>query len=387
VGTVTHQVDVLVVTGDSVWPPINGGRERTAGIVEALAESYSVSVAAPGLTSRSFVATPVPTFAYRLPKRQRRLAAFASARPRLGNSVLDRRALSDLAQMVIGLRPSVLLFTHSYLASTASRLPSAFVAVDFPNVESERLRSLARDAKGRQRLSRSLEAAKAHLWEPPVARRADLVSVVSQSDAARLTAWGASSVVVVPNASRCVQTQSLSPAKGPVVFLASAGYPPNDLAAERLVRRIWPKVIDGRPDACLLVIGRETDRFYGWARNVPGVAVLGEVPEVSPHLLNASVVVAPVEAGGGTQLKVVNALGHGRVVVATPFSARSAPAGAVVGCLVAEDDDEFAARVIEMLRNVSLRHGLERRLQAMQPVSWSDAVAPLARRLEVLIGG
>jgi glycosyltransferase involved in cell wall biosynthesis len=94
----------------------------------------------------------------------------------------------------------------------------------------------------------------------------------------------------------------------------------------------------------------------------------------------ASMLLAPVDEGGGTQLKVVEALAHGRVVVATTYSAASAPPAARDACIATVDADDMADAIVRLLDDVDDRHRRERAVHGVVP-SWTDVVAPLIEAL------
>jgi len=186
----------------------------------------------------------------------------------------------------------------------------------------------------------------------------------------------------ISNAARRPLSWTPSPSDGPVTYVANAAYDPNRQAAHFLVREVWPLVRGRVPAAELCLVGRGMDEVMGWARSVPGVTVIGEVPDVTPLLQAAAVVAAPVASGAGTQLKVVEALSHGRTVVATPYSANSIPAGAEVGCRIAPDAIGFADALVSALGSPDERHRRERQLTSeWEPLTWSRAAAPLITAL------
>jgi hypothetical protein len=116
------------------------------------------------------------------------------------------------------------------------------------------------------------------------------------------------------------------------------------------------------------------------------VEVISDPPDIAPYYREASVVVAPVESGGGAQLKVTEALARHRVLVATPFSARAAPAATGAGLAVARDRDEFGECVLRLWRDVDERWAREQALAERQPVpTWEEACAPLVQALCQLV--
>jgi glycosyltransferase involved in cell wall biosynthesis len=107
-----------------------------------------------------------------------------------------------------------------------------------------------------------------------------------------------------------------------------------------------------------------------------------EVDEIAPVFAAASMVVAPITEGAGTQLKVVEALAHGRVVVATEHSARSAPPTARDACISTVDANDMAAAIVRLLDDVAERHRLE---SAARVPTWAEATAPLLDAVAELV--
>lgn len=324
--------DIVVITNEDVRPITNGGRVRMAAIIDSLSARFDVRVIEP-IGQRSSLAQ---TF---------RLAPRRGTTPQHGPiEVGDAR---------------VLLYTHSYLEPVGPRRGLS-VVVDFPNLEVDRQRSLAAEGALSRRVSAAVEAVKALMWEPRTARRATIAVAVTDADADVLRRWGAKHVVVVPNAAAGADLGP-SPANGPVTFLANHAYAPNAAASERLVRDVWPLVLAQRPDARLRVCGRGTD---------------DEVDDITPVFAEASMLLTPVDEGGGTQLKVIEALAHGRVVVATTYSAESAPPGARDACIATVDASDMADAIVRLLDDVDDRHRRERSLAGVIP-TWTDVTTPL----------
>ena len=383
-------IDVLFVASEPTWPAVSGGRVRTGGIVEALSRELDVTLVEPfwGEEDAAALGIGAPPGVERLSipgaPRPGALRHFADLRPRLGLDALDtvgRRRLRDIVERVA---PRVVLYGQSYIAAAAPSFALP-VITDFQNVESHRLRSIATAAHGIHRASALWERAKAEIWERRVARQSAFALAVSPDDAARISKWGGD-VVIVPNAPPAVEPCGRSPEQGTVLFVANVLYEPNDQAAVRLIEKVWPRVRARVADAELHVVGTGTDdrlgRFTG-----DGVRIAGQVVDLRSHYDAAAVVVAPVESGGGTQLKVVEALAHGRVVVGSPYSARSAPPQAESGFVVAKDEAALATTISEVLTDVAARHVREAKLvAAMAGTSgWDVACRPLLERLRPLL--
>ena len=102
------------------------------------------------------------------------------------------------------------------------------------------------------------------------------------------------------------------------VFVGAFDYRPNVDAAVWFVREIWPEVRRRQPAARFRLVGRNPAKVVRQLAGVPGVEVLGTVPDVRPFLRSAAVVVAPLRIARGLQNKVLEALAMGNAVVASP---------------------------------------------------------------------
>jgi len=348
-------------------------------MVEALARHLAVRVAAPleDGAPDGVAVDPLPG-----PPVIQRWRLATSASPSLGGMLLGPERARALARLVARHRPRTVLFAQSYLAAVAPTV-GVPIAVDFPDVEVRRMVSLAASAPSRHaRVAFGLEAVKARRWEPRVVRSATVVSAVSDVDAALLARWGAAPVLVPNGAATFDYTPS--PARGPVTFVANFGYQPNRDAARFLLEALWPRLraAAASPELRLSIVGRGAARALAAHQGIEALDIVSDPETVEPYYREASVVLAPVRAGGGAQVKVTEALARGRVVVASPFSAAAAPSGADVGLVVADGPDGFARRVLDLWTDPDRRWAMERALVARRPVpTWDETIAPLADAL------
>lgn len=364
---------VVAICVEPPWPSHNGGRVRMAGILSSLALHHEVHVLCP----RPCSAVPPGIACHVVGSAGRnRWVATISRRPKVAQAVLG--APVEYRKMVAGIEPDLLWFSHSYVAAWFGRFDRPAI-VDFPNIESRRLLSLMTK---RFHPARLLEVGKAMFWEPRVARRASLVCSIRASDDEVLRGWEAPKVVAVRNGSSATPAGP-SPEGGPVTFVGSMDYEPNLQAAGWLVDRVWPLVLRDHPEARLRLVGREARRL---SRRVPEhVEVIGDVDDVGGFYQSASLVLAPTHSGGGAQLKVTEALAHGRVVVATefaslPFSGRDRPPGLVtVG-----SEDEMADAIGRLITDLGHRHSLETSMASGSIPTWEVATQALVAAVKAL---
>lgn len=379
------RLDILVVAGEPCWPAVNGGRARTGALALALAREFNVAVAAPPDASELDSAaggSPLP--AIELPRRERpRIRHSLGLQPRLGRALVGRAATAALADVVVRTRPRVVLYAMSYLAAACPLPGDAHIVIDFANIEVARLRSLATCGSPKQRVSAGLEATKALVWEPRVARLASIAVAVRDDDAQRLRRWGAQPLVV-PNTAARPSRHLPSRDDAPVVFVASGAYRPNVDAGNWLIAQVWQLVRSRVPMARLRIVGHRSASVFAWANGRDGIEVVGTVSDLAQELEDAALVVAPVARGGGTQLKILEALAAGRVVVVTEHGSRSVPAALAAGAVGAADAKSFAGTVVDLLSNPDGRHRRERAAWEAPLPTWEEAAAPLVVSLTSL---
>lgn len=233
--------------------------------------------------------------------------------------------------------------------------PHVLRLVDTHNIDSLLMdRYAATDRSLARRVYARLTARKLRALEASVFATSDLVWVCSDEEVpiVRERALGAR-VRVAPNG---VVTSRFAPLPGAtavpdrLLFFGRLDYYPNVDGLAHFVDDVLPLVQQQRPGVELVVVG-SGDRAQAdaiAARN-PAVRVLGRVPEVLPELAAASVVVVPLRAGGGTRLKIVEALSAGRPVVSTSVGAEGIQVTSGDELLLADTPAAFADGVVALL--------------------------------------
>jgi glycosyltransferase involved in cell wall biosynthesis len=158
------------------------------------------------------------------------------------------------------------------------------------------------------------------------------------------------------------------------------GYFPNVHAARWFAGRVLPRIRRALPGATFHVVGARPHRtLRRLARRDPAVVVTGFVEPLPPHLRRAAIAVAPIHAGSGQALKVLEAMATGTPVVATPLAAAGIGARPDEHLLVAEDPDSFAAQVVRLLRDPDLadRLAASARHFVEAQCTWEHSVAAL----------
>lgn len=184
--------------------------------------------------------------------------------------------------------------------------------------------------------------------------------VASEEDRQAVTQLGAQ-CEVLPNLPFPPEERKPSPLNlesFKVLFVGDLQFPPNRHGLGRFLEEVWPRVRAAEPRVTLQIVGRGggDGDAETWGR-IPGVHLAGFVEDLQRAYDEAAVVVAPIWWGGGTKIKVLEALSHGRGCVTTEHGARGYDSlvRANCGLVVTETGEAMASRLSEFLADPALR--------------------------------
>lgn len=287
-------------------------------------------------------------------------------------------------------QPSVVELHLQVMAQYASALgdsPARRILVDY-DPPSAWAAELVQETVGLPRLARRVELAVWRRYERATRRLFDAIVVFAERDVAAVAATaGDVPVVRIPLAFDVPEEpfDPLGHLPPTVLFIGGFGHPPNVDAACWLAESIFPRVLEQAPDARLELVG---DRPGENVRRLAGgaVSVHGSVPDVTPYLNRAAVVAAPIRLGGSMRGKVLEALGGGKALVATPRAAEGVEALAGEHFVLASTEDEIVDALIALLRDVDKRRELAGRARAwaLENLSWQRSVRDFERLYESL---
>ncbi|HEY7425432.1 MAG TPA: glycosyltransferase family 4 protein [Gemmataceae bacterium] len=199
-------------------------------------------------------------------------------------------------------------------------------------------------------------------------RLAETLLTVSESDRSHFVALGGRAVRLVPNAVDCAAYDSLPTGRRPgppvLLYVGAMSWAPNASAACFLASELLPKVRRQFPDIRLRIVGRNPTTEVEALRHLAGVEVTGTVESMIPHLEEAHALVVPLEAGGGTRLKILEAFAAGLPVVSTPVGCEGLGVTHGEHLLVA-DREQFAENVLALLADERLGTQLAARARAL----------------------
>ena len=145
---------------------------------------------------------------------------------------------------------------------------------------------------------------------------ATMLTVCSAVEASIAIRHAAGDVIVVPNGIDLPPNTGRTAGGHGILFVGNFGYRPNAEAAEYLAKRILPQVRISHPDAQVRLVGPGAGAVNR-LNDIPGIEIVGFLPEIDQAYANAEVVVAPIFSGSGTKTKILEAMSYGIPVVTT----------------------------------------------------------------------
>jgi sugar transferase (PEP-CTERM/EpsH1 system associated) len=173
-----------------------------------------------------------------------------------------------------------------------------------------------------------------------------------------------------------------------LVFTGSMDWLPNEDGIFYFANEIFPLILAKAPDASLCVVGRKPSRrLRELASRVPNIQLTGWVEDVRPYLAQCAVCIVPLRIGGGTRLKIFEAMSMGKVVVSTSIGAEGLPVKNGEHLLLADGSASFAESTLRLLGNASQRAqiGQAARRLVEENYSWATVSKGFAQVLENVV--
>jgi glycosyltransferase involved in cell wall biosynthesis len=324
---------ILVVAPYVPHPPTHGGRIRSAVLLAALTDGNDVHLAVPiadaaarahadALAAATGVTVAaLPARALMTASPWRKLTCWCRGRSELLARRWTPASATALADLVARGGFDLLIADSSFVLPI---LPSSTppLLLHLHNVESALLgRADAVQRRLLARWTRRIEARRIAAAERGAAERASLCVTVSELDRQRLLALVPTAhVVAIANSVDAERLPFLPPSAAPaplLLFVGSFDYPPNVEAVSELVREHLPALRAAFPGLRLRCIGHVGDGVGRHLATTEGVEFAGAVDDLLPHYRACTAVYLPIRSGGGTRLKVLEALALGRPVLST----------------------------------------------------------------------
>lgn len=221
--------------------------------------------------------------------------------------------------------PDVVLFHRLQATAPANAVPlrAARRLLDLDDVEYRKFaREIGQPPYWRSKPALYLQVPALWWGERSAIVRSELAFVCSEADRRSLQrAMQVRNVAVVPNAVSVVDNPRGPSLEPNVLFIGAFSYKPNVVAAEYLIRDVWPILRKRQPNARLLIAGPLCESLPSFGARPAGVEFLGFVTDLDALYERTRVACTPIFSGGGTRIKILEAAGRGVPVVSTPLGA------------------------------------------------------------------
>ena len=371
---------ILWIKMGGLWPPTSGGRIRSLETIAGLSRRHEVTV----LTTHG--ADDDPGGLSRKLPHCRQIVSVPFVAPRMGSrgfaATVARSWLSPLPLDLWKWRVSEIRDrAQAILSSGGADLCVADFLVAIPNVPGVRTvrvpivlfehnveyviwkRLAALETRPLHKAALEIEWRKVRRFERAACLNADLTVAVSEEDCRGLHALAPMArVTATPTG---VDTEFFKPGHLPeaphsLVFTGSMDWYPNEDAILHFGEHILPLIRARVPDVSVTVVGRNPGAALQAAAPKMGITLTGTVDDVRPYVDRASVYIVPLRAGGGTRLKIFEALAMGKAVVSTPVGAEGLALTHDHDVVIADRPNEFAQSVVRLFEDPFRREAIGR---------------------------
>jgi glycosyltransferase involved in cell wall biosynthesis len=367
---------ILWVKMGGLWPATAGGRIRSLRTISELVQRHEVTVLTThgpqddpeGLARQLSDCRQVISVPYDVPKRGSRRFPLVVARSWLSTYPVDFwkwrvPEVRDLVTSFISGGTVDLCVSDFQFAAVNVPLGGPTPTVLFAhNVEYliwQRLAAI--ESIPWKRALLEVEWRKVRAREADTCARVNLTLAVSEDDRRRLAALApAARFASVPTGVDVDYFRSTPGREVPtrLVFSGSMDWQPNEDAVLYFLDAILPRIRTEIPDVSFTVVGRNPTVRLREAATRSGITVTGTVDDVRPSIDEASVYVVPLRVGGGTRLKIFEALAMSKPVVSTTVGAEGLDLTPGRHCVLADDAESFAREVVSLVRNRGRRDAL-----------------------------
>jgi glycosyltransferase involved in cell wall biosynthesis len=390
---------ILWVKSDFLHPTNRGGQIRTLEMLKCLNRRHEVH----------FIAFDDG----KNPEGLRRSSEYCSRAYAVPHRVPPRRSLRFAGQLVEGLVSRLPVSVRRYTSGRmklqiqwlleqnqfdslvcdflfpAMNIPDLSRSVLFQhNVESVIWRRHVQQASGpAKRAYFRLQARRMEILEGAVCHKAGHIVAVSEVDRATMRKmFGAERVTAIPTGVdvEFFTPPALAQVKADLVFVGSMDWMPNIDAMRYFTNAVLPLIRKERPNCRFAIAGRKPGMaIQELGRRDPDIIVTGTIPDVRPYLWGSTVCVVPLRVGGGTRLKIFEAMAARLPVVSTSIGAEGLPVEDGVHICIADSAEPFARRCLELLNAEDKRKQLAN--QAWELVSSRFSWEAVAREFETIL--
>lgn len=366
---IVSRPSVLAVSSEMPWPLNTGGHIRSFHLLKSLAAEFDLRLVAgvgslsdPGiarLTEEGIRICPVKLASRRpLGEMMRVAGAAAKSEPYVMFHRHNRRELrNEIRTQFEQQAPDLVYLDHLDPFAFRDWFPKSRIVCDLHNVYSKLAARVGSERRWPVSAYLGREARLLAKMERLLAREASALMAVSAEEQSEFRELGAANAHLVPNGVDCTAFSDFPVGRAPgppvILYLGALSWQPNAKAAEFLARDVMPKILVEHPAARLTIVGRNPGPEVNALSKLPGVELHANVPDVGVFLRDSTVMAVPLDSGGGTRLKILEAFAAGLPVVSTPIGCEG------IECAHGEhlwigDREKFAASLLDAISSPQL---------------------------------
>lgn len=250
-----------------------------------------------------------------------------------------------------------------YLSTVRDFAPEAKIIYDDHNAEwLLQHRNFITDAKKPNRWIAAaysfVQTRRLKRYERSICREADGVIAVSEADKEAILQLDSSlQITLVPNGVNLDEYDQTPPEIVPIdlVFTGKMDYRPNIDAMLWFGQEVFPRIQERRPATTLAIVGQRPHPRLEPLRENPSIAITGFVDEVRPYIAGAKIYVAPFRIGGGTRLKLLEAMAMRKAIVSTTVGAEGYPIHSGQEAVLVDDAAGMAQAILQLFEQPQTR--------------------------------
>jgi sugar transferase (PEP-CTERM/EpsH1 system associated) len=391
-------MQILLLTPQRPYPPHQGTTLRNFNLVRELAKHHTVCVltflepdqnpADPGPLPelcRWVETVPAPTRSTARRLRQLALSRRPDMTWRLWSPEFNARLQAILQAEPFDVVEIEGIEMSPYLPTVLAAVPKPLVIFDAHNAEwILQQRAFTADIKNPVRWPAAayslVQWRRLRRYEANLLAQVDHTVAMSAPDKVALRNVAPQApITVIPNGVDLAAYGSFSgkPVHFDLLFTGKMDFRPNIDAMLWFGQEVWPQIMAGRPHTTLAIVGQRPHPRLNALRDLPGVTITGFVDDVRPYLAGAGVYVAPLRVGGGTRLKLLEAMAMGKAIISTTVGAEGFPVVNGKELILVDGPKAFAAETLALLNNPAQRRQLGQTGQNFARANYGwDALVP-----------
>ena len=388
---------ILMISPSILWPLYGGASVRMFNIIKELSQKGHQIVLITGVrgrhsdlsnnTLRQFCEK---LYTYELPPVKNRLffllRSFLSAAPYPSLRFQNRQLRQITSDLIKNEKFDLIWVNFLFMADVLLEIPVKNIPVILDQHEADELIWNGYIQRGNvfQKIFSYLNLKKIKLLQKKVFNRIDAVLCVSGAEAEFMKSRVPAGVkiFVAPNG---VDADFFCPSadinkQGNIILMTGAMCIIRNIdAAVWFAKNIFPKIKKSVPEAEFWIVGFEPHKKVLKLQEIPGVKVTGAVENIKPYYERAKVYVAPFRFGEGTRLKVLEAMAMRMPIVTTKFGCQGIDIANGRQVLIADNEKEFANKVVDLLGDSNLAQGLADagRKFVEQKYNWKNIISDI----------